>query len=195
MFLRLNQEKVEEGKGEWRALLTWPSSLGCIPHILLGGCSGYKPQSTSTSAPFPFCLFFSPQSAFRERGSRGACPGQCLSGLELPKPCANSPHGGVIGGRICSPNLQEIAAGWQETSSICTSLAPGFYSGGSSLCPLGMSWRHLSAVKVFSLLLCPVSHGSCCHCYFGSPSAPHRAAIPRILMEFWDGPCQCGHHH
>lgn len=68
------------------------------------------------------------------------------------------------GGWICSPSLQEIAAGWQETSPICTSLAPGFYSGGSSLCSLEMRWRRLSDVKVFSLLLCPVSRGSCCHC-------------------------------
>lgn len=161
MFLRLNRENVEEGKGEWRALLTWQSSLGCFPRAAEGS-SAHTPQSTSTSAPFPFV--FCSQSAFWERGSHGACPGCSLSGLELPKPCANSPHGGVTGGGFCSPRLQEIAAGWQETNPICTSLAPGSDSAGSSLCSLEMRWRNLSDVKVFSLLLCPVSHGFCCHC-------------------------------
>lgn len=157
MFLRLDQENVEEG--EWRAFLTWQSSLGCTPPCRAEGLLWIQTIKHQHFSSLSFCLFS--QSAFRERGSRGACPGCCLSGLELPKPCANSSLGGVTGWGICSPSLQEIAAGWQETSPICTSLAPGFYSDGSSL---EMRWRRLSDVKVFSLLLCPVSRGSCCHC-------------------------------
>lgn len=111
---------------------------------------------------FSFCLF--PHRCFGSAAPVGPARAAVLSGLELPKPCANSSHGGVTGGGICSPSLQEIAAGWQETSPICTSLARGFYSGGGSLCSLEMRWRRLSDVKVFSLLLHPVSHGSCCHC-------------------------------
>lgn len=40
-------------------------------------------------------------------------------------------------GGICSPSLQEIAAGWQETSPICTSLAPGFIPVAAPCAP----WR------------------------------------------------------
>lgn len=76
LFLRLNQQNLKEGKGEWRALLPWQSSLGCTPHILLRA-----PLHTNHEAPalhsFSFCLFFFFQSAFWEHSSHGACPGVC----------------------------------------------------------------------------------------------------------------------
>lgn len=162
MFLRLNQENVEEGKGKWRALLSWQSSLGCTPPCPAEGLLWIRPIKHQHFSSFSFCLF--PHRCFGSAAPVGPARAAVLSGLELPKPCANSSHGGVTGGGICSPSLQEIAAGWQETSPICTSLARGFYSGGGSLCSLEMRWRRLSDVKVFSLLLHPVSHGSCCHC-------------------------------
>lgn len=160
--------------------------LGCTSHVLLRAPLDPNHKAPALQLLFLLCSF--PISV------SGPARASVLSGLELPKPCANS-CGGVTGRGICSPSLQEIAAGWQETNPTCTSLPPGVYSGGSSLCSLEMRWRCLCDVKVFSLLLCPVSHGSCCHCHFGSPSAPHRAVIPRILMEFGDGPCQCSHHN
>lgn len=54
---------------------------------------------------FSFCLF--PHRCFGSAAPVGPARAAVLSGLELPKPCANSSHGGVTGGG----NLQSQSAG------------------------------------------------------------------------------------
>lgn len=161
MFLCLNQENVEEGKGEWRALLPWQSSLGYTPHILLR--APLHPNHKAPALQLLFLLSFFPISVLGAQLPWGL-PWLLSVRLGAAKTMCQFTSWRSHRRGICSPSLQEMAAGWQETNPICTSLAAGFDSGGSSLCSLEMRWRNLSDVKVFSLLLCPVSHGSCCHC-------------------------------
>lgn len=55
MFLRLDLENVEEG--EWRAFLTWQSSLGCTPPCRAEGLLWIQTIKHQHFSSLSFCLY------------------------------------------------------------------------------------------------------------------------------------------